>query len=140
LNNAFDRLTKVIETVGSKSFTTETEYDALGRERKHIYPSGYYTINWYDVNGFLTGVTDQHNVSLWQALEENAKGQLTRVNRGGRETTYGFDTRGFPTSIQSVVFHRVCLGNISGKRDESGVEMTKRSQKMRPRKVVRRRR
>ncbi|MDD4921021.1 MAG: RHS repeat-associated core domain-containing protein [Bacteroidales bacterium] len=35
-------------------------------------------------------------------MEENARGQLTRVSRGGKETAYGFDDRGMPTSIQST--------------------------------------
>jgi len=34
-------------------------------------------------------------------LEENAREQLTKVSRGGKETTFGFDSKGLPLSIVS---------------------------------------
>ncbi len=36
---SFDRVTQMDETVGSKTFTTRMEYDALGRENKYYYPT-----------------------------------------------------------------------------------------------------
>ena len=98
----FDRVTQVTETVGAKSFTTKTEYDALGREWKHGYPSGYYTVNQYDVNGLLTSVKDPGGITIWEPLEENAKGQLKRENRGNRETSFDYDILGLPKSIKST--------------------------------------
>lgn len=97
--DAYDRIVRTEETIGAKTFTTETEYDALGRVKRHLYPSDFYTTNWYDVNGLMTEVTDASNRSIWKALEYNAKGQLKRELRGGRETVYNYDTRGFTTGI-----------------------------------------
>jgi len=59
-------------------FTHATEYDALGRVKKETYPSGYYTHNKYDTNGYLYEITDNANRSIWKAVEGNAMGQLTK--------------------------------------------------------------
>ncbi len=97
----FDRVIKVTERVTGKSFTKQTEYDALGRTKKEIYPSGYYTYNVYDTYGNLTEVKDKSGRSIWKAIEENARGQLTKITKGGKETTFAFDERGLPTLISA---------------------------------------
>ncbi len=95
-----DRITKITDIVdNSKTFETGTEYDELGRIKKETYPSGYYTINRYDKYGYLTETIDRNNSSIWKALESNAKGQLTKTAKGGKETTFGFDSKGLPSSI-----------------------------------------
>jgi len=67
---------------------------------KEIYPSGYIITNQYDKYGYLTRIADRNGLSIWNALESNAKGQLTKSSQGGRETVFGFnDPRGFLTSI-----------------------------------------
>ncbi|MDD3077753.1 MAG: SpvB/TcaC N-terminal domain-containing protein [Paludibacter sp.] len=104
--DAFDRVTNVKEEIiGSGTeyevFNRGTVYDALGRVKKEIYPSGYYTVNSYDQYGNLVAVTDASNRSIWTAVNENARGQLTGAAKGGRSITYSFDGRGFPTGIQS---------------------------------------
>jgi len=99
--DSFDRVTNHTEYINGKSFSSATEYDALGREKRHKYPSNYWTFNIYDNNGNLIEVRDDYNHSIWKPLEENARGQLTRVSRGGKETSFGFDSRGLPDSIVS---------------------------------------
>jgi len=100
--DSFDRVTNHTEYINGKSFSSETGYDALGREKRHKYPSSYSTFNIYDNNGNLIEVRDDDNHSIWKPLEEDARGQLTRVSRGGKETSFGFDSRGLPTSITSA--------------------------------------
>jgi YD repeat-containing protein len=96
-----DHIIRTTEVIGDKIFVTKTEYDAFGRERKNIFPSGYTVTNWYDTNGFLTSVTDEKKRTLWMPLQVNAKGQILRENRGGVVTTLGYDNRGFLDSISS---------------------------------------
>lgn len=102
-NFEYDRYDRIIQSTntveGSKVFTSQTEYDQLGRISKETYPGGYYIMNRYDSYGYLTVITDMNGSNIWTALTSNAKGQLTSVSQGGRTTSYGFDTRGFPTSI-----------------------------------------
>lgn len=95
----FDRVTDIKETIGSKVFIKTTNYDYLGRAEKEIYPSGYYTLNTYDQFSNLTEIKDVNNRSIWKAIDENARGQLTNITKGGRACTFGFDSRGLPTSI-----------------------------------------
>lgn len=100
--DAFDRVTNIREEIGTKVLDRGTEYDALGRVKKETYPSGYFTVNTYDKDyGFLTEVKDKHGRQLWKAIQENARGQLTEVQRGGITTNFGFDSKGLPTSIQA---------------------------------------
>ena len=101
----FDRVTNIREEVGSKIFNKETEYDALGRVKKEIFPSGYYTVNHYDANGYLTKIIDKQSRLVWEAMAENARGQLTQEKKGAKITTYEFDGRGLPsfTSASGVL-------------------------------------
>lgn len=57
--------------------------------------------NAYDSCGILTAVTDKAGRTIWKVLDENARGQQTLINRGGKTTAFGYDGRGLPTSIQS---------------------------------------
>ena len=98
--DSYDRIIQTNDTVdGSKVFVSKTEYDLLGNVYRETYPSGYYITDKYDKYGYLTGVTDGYGSGIWQALESNAKGQLTRYSQGNNSTTVGIDSRGFPTSI-----------------------------------------
>ena len=112
----YDRIIQTNDTVeGTKIFISKTEYDPLGNVYKETYPSGYYITNQYDKYGYLTGVTDGNGSNIWQALESNAKEQLTRTQSGGKETTFGFDSRGFPTSIYtSGIFSQTYSFNLNG--------------------------
>jgi len=98
----FDRVTNIREEVGSKIFNKETSYDALGRIKKEIFPSGYYTVNHYDNDyGFLMEVKDKNGRQIWKVNSENARGQITEVQRGGKTTKFGFDGKGLPTGIKA---------------------------------------
>ncbi|MDD4490621.1 MAG: FG-GAP-like repeat-containing protein, partial [Paludibacter sp.] len=95
----FDRVTNIREEIGLNIYNRETAYDALGRIKKETYPSDYYTVNHYDNDyGFLTEVKDKYGRQIWKVNSENAKGQITEVQRGGKTTSFGFD-KGMPTSI-----------------------------------------
>lgn len=99
----FGRVVEVLETVGpDRTFTTQTRYDAFGRVAKQTYPSGYFVVSGYDRYGYLTKVTDKNGKAVWEASEANARGQLTRTKQGGRELTFGYNTKGQPTSIVSA--------------------------------------
>ena len=120
----YDNYDRVIQTRDNadKSFTHQTEYDIFGRISKETYPSGYFVLNEYDNNGYLTKITDSKNVHIWEALESNARGQLTKTKSGTREKTYGFDSRGFPTSIFSSGIMNLGYifdgkGNLTNRRD-----------------------
>lgn len=97
----FDRAIQLTENIKGQQFIRSTEYDLLGRVKKEIYPSGYYVVNSYDKNGYLTETRDRYNTLIWQALASNAKGQFTHVKKGTRETRFTFDNRSFPVSIFS---------------------------------------
>ena len=107
--NITDRVTKVKEEIGSgdlqsptlREFNTSKEYDALGRVKKEIYPSGYYTVNTYDGYGNLTETKDQYNRSIWKANAENARGQLTSVNKGNKTSTYDYWDNGLTKEIKA---------------------------------------
>jgi len=118
-----DRIAQVTDVIeNNKTFVTKTEYDQFGRIDKEIYPTGYYTINGYDKYSNLTSVKDRSNRLIWQALEENAKGQLTRTKSGNKETVSKFNAKGFPESITTAgvsewkyVFDN--KGNLASRRD-----------------------
>ena len=74
--DAHGRMTKVREEIGTKVFERSAEYNAFGRPRKETYPSGYYVLNTYDENGYLTRVDDQDGRLVREILTENARGQL----------------------------------------------------------------
>lgn len=95
----FDRVTNVQETIGARVYNTGKVYDLFGRVQKETYPSGFYTVNTYDSYSNLTEVKDNVSRSIWKAIDENARGQLLHESKGGKTTSYGFDTRGLPTSI-----------------------------------------
>jgi len=119
---SFDRIAQQDETIGAKTFTSSVEYDALGRESKHHYPSGYYTVNTYDSYGNLTEVKDNASRSIWKANDENARGQLTSVSKGAKTTTFGYDDRHMPTSItapgvQDMSFQFDTKGNLQYRTD-----------------------
>ena len=97
----FDRISNVKEEIGTQVYNKQVEYDSYGRVKKELFPSGYYTTNSYDIYGNLSEVRDA-NRSIWKAVEANARGQLTKENKGVKQTLYGYDDRGMTTSIQTA--------------------------------------
>jgi RHS repeat-associated protein len=98
----YDRVTNVKEEIGTRVYNKQVEYDVFGRPKKEIFPSGYYTTNSYDAYGNMTEVKDYAGRSIWKAVSVNARGRLTKESKGGKETSFGYDDRGFTTSIQAV--------------------------------------
>jgi len=120
--DGFDRITNVKEEIGSRVYNTAKEYDVLGRVKKEIFPSGIYTVNSYDSYGHLVEVKDNASRSIWKANAENARHQLTSINKGVKETTFGFDSRGLPTSIvasgvENMSYSFDTKGNLSYRTD-----------------------
>ncbi len=120
--DGFDRVTNVKEEIGTRAYNTAKEYDYFGRVKKEIFPSGFYTVNIYDSYSNLIEVKDKANHSIWKANTENARGQLTSINKGAKETTFGFDSRGLPTSIvaagvENMAYSFDAKGNLSYRTD-----------------------
>jgi len=92
---------KIKEGTGFKTFNRGTVYDLMGRVQKETYPTGYFIQNFYDDYSNITKVIDAGGRVLWKVVSENARGQLTEAQKGGRTINYGFDSRGLPTNIQS---------------------------------------
>lgn len=129
--DAFYRVTQMVESVGAdKSFTSQTTYDAFGRVQKEVMPSGYYTKNNYDKYGYLTSVTDKTGLTIWEAIESNARGQLTSMKQGGRVLINSFDQRGLSTGIYSSgIIDMAYLFNAKGNLDERTDGITNQSEK-----------
>lgn len=73
---------------------------------KETYPSGYYTLNHYDNNGYLYKITDQSSRNIWEAVAENARGQLTEEKKGGNSDYYYYyyyDNRGLPDNTYGMI-------------------------------------
>jgi RHS repeat-associated core domain len=95
------RITRLREEIDSKTIDSDTEYDILGRVKKEIYSSGYYTVNHYDKNGYMYKVTDGAGRDIWQALAENAKGQIRSIKKGSVTTDYQYNNYGLLTNASS---------------------------------------
>jgi len=124
--DGFNRVIKTTEDIitngTTREYISEKSYDVYGRVKKEIYPTGYSTINSYDKYGNLTEVTDATR-SIWKVVDENAKGQILHVNKGGKVTTYDFDTRGLPTGISAdgvvkAAYSFNAKGNLEYRTDE----------------------
>lgn len=100
--DSFDRVVRLDETIQGRLFITRLTYDALGREKQHVYPSGYTTTNHYDNNGYLIQITDDQSHVIWKAEAADARGHLTKVRKGGVSTSYAYDDRGYLTGIKAA--------------------------------------
>ncbi|GAO29182.1 RHS repeat-associated core domain-containing protein [Geofilum rubicundum] len=129
-NNRPIKMTEIID--GNKTYDFKTEYDAYGRVKKEIYPSGFYISNEYDENGFLINVTDSKDQKIWEAVEANAKGQLTRYRQGGHETFVDYhDIWGLPNTIVSgdninMAYYYTEKGNLDYREDRSTSGITQK--------------
>ena len=74
----FGRITKCVESLPDKSFTTKYAYAKnYGGATKVTYPSGYAVTNVYDDYGNLTAVKNGET-TLWQWTELDKMGRLTK--------------------------------------------------------------
>ena len=119
----FDRITNLKEEItGTKVYDRQATYDSYGRIQRETFPSGYYTENTYDANGILTEVNDRYGNLIWKFVEENARGQLVKETKGGKTTTYGYDSYGFLSSINcpdviNMSFSFGSDGNLNNRKD-----------------------
>ncbi|MDN5291870.1 MAG: hypothetical protein PWQ06_2109 [Anaerophaga sp.] len=98
----YDRIIKQTETIeGNKTFISEKSYDKYGRLTKEIYPTGYSISRTYNKYGVPKNISDNNGKMIWEAIDENPGGQLTKVKKGEMEVSYTFDNRGFPEYIKS---------------------------------------
>ena len=101
-NKNYDRVVKVDETVGVKTYTTSYTHDSYGRQLTETFPTGYATTNHYNDYGILFKITDSKNRTVWEANAENELGQLTSVNKNGITQTFSYDVAGRTTSINAT--------------------------------------
>jgi len=119
----YDRIIQTNDTVDdSRVYIQKTDYDLLGNVYRETYPSGYYVTNQYDLYGYLTERTERYGLSIWKAVESNAKGQLTKYSQGNNTISLGIDSRGFPTSIAcgsiiNMSYSFTSKGNLDYRQD-----------------------
>ncbi len=83
------RLTQETENIQGQPYTTQYNYDALGRPLVVTHPSGFATKQVYNELGYLVRIIDNQNAQLLYELKEmNALGQLTQSYAGNGYTTY----------------------------------------------------
>ncbi|MFK5854922.1 MAG: RHS repeat-associated core domain-containing protein [Bacteroidota bacterium] len=103
VTNEYDKYSRIIkktQTIDSKEYVFNYEYNILGETKKITWPSGF-AVNYHYKNGYFSGVEQTSTgIMLWELYNTNAKEQITQYMLGNRLlTTKGFDTYGFPLSI-----------------------------------------
>ncbi|MBX7183240.1 MAG: FG-GAP-like repeat-containing protein, partial [Bacteroidia bacterium] len=92
----------------SEIFTTSYTYNQYEQLTSTTYPSGFVIKNIFDQNGYLVGIKDAVNHSLFSANTANGKGQLTNYTLGNGKITentydqYGYLRRTFTQGIQDL--------------------------------------
>ncbi len=116
-------ITKVIQTVDSVTYTTETTYDALGRTTSIKYPDNEIVAYTYDTGGNLSQVTGYATYTNYNAL-----GQAQSVSYGnGVTTTYQYystnnrlsslNTNGPTQGLINLTYSYDNAGNVTGITD-----------------------
>ena len=118
----FDRIVNVREEIGGRIYNRGVEFDRYGRVAREIFPTGFYIANIYDNHSNLVEVRDSRNRLIWRPLEENARGQLLRKQKGTQITYYTFDERGLPATaftagIQDKRYEFNQRGNLMSRSD-----------------------
>jgi RHS repeat-associated protein len=84
------RLTHTTQQSYRETFTVETQYDALSRPEKTIYPTGLTVAQQYNQHGYLTAITDgkaQNPKTYWEATAVDPFGNVSASTQGnGVET------------------------------------------------------
>ena len=88
--DSYGRVISEDETVNSKTFTTKTSYNAIGKIDILAYPSGFSVKNNYDANGYLISVTSpsDNGLCFWKVGKDNAAGQMLSETYGENTTIY----------------------------------------------------
>ncbi len=128
---AHGRVEKTVESLpGTGNYTTRFNYLPDGKLDKLTYPGGFKVKHHYDPNhGYLQKVTSEDNtVTYWEAIAENARGQLTEYQQGGQLATFrDYDpSTGYHSSTQTRTSDNTVLHHLGFKYDPLG-NLTSRS-------------
>jgi len=120
------RVTKTIEIIQDKTFTTETTYNTANNLPENTtYPSGLRVKNEYDASGRLLSVKNSAtDYTYWTASKRNARGQLESIAYGNKlitNVTYnapkGYITDISTGGIQSWTYTYNTVGNLTDRRN-----------------------
>ncbi|WKZ20521.1 MAG: RHS repeat-associated core domain-containing protein [Candidatus Jettenia sp. CY-1] len=131
--NRLGQTVKIIKTVDSINYTTQTTYDALGRAHTITYPDSTVIKYEYDTGGNLYRVKDNSTGFVYAAYTDyNALGQIGRIDFGNGVNTvyqylpqnnrlYSINTSspnpGFSNLLISLSYTYDNVGNITGIAD-----------------------
>ncbi|MFV0269473.1 MAG: RHS repeat domain-containing protein, partial [Draconibacterium sp.] len=54
----------------------------------------------YNANGYMYEIKDKLNRSIWKALTADARGQLTKTQKGNKSTDFTYNAAGLPSTIK----------------------------------------
>ena len=121
------RVTRELETIGSRSFSTQFAYNDLNQLAYITYPNGASVRNWYTETGYLWRVRHPgHGKLYWQADSMNARGQLEVATLGnGLKVRSAFDP--LTGRVSRITTHGITdwqytfneTGSLTSRRDVS---------------------
>ncbi len=124
--DAYGRVVRQQETVGSKTFNVYTSFDQQNHVDVITYPNGFQVRHVYATNGLLTGIKNASTSAvIWQQNAANARGQVTSQTYGnGLATQCTFDALGRLTAIntpgiQNWSYAYDAVGDLTMRRDNS---------------------
>ncbi len=99
----YDRIKKLTEQVGDISMEASYQYDEYGRESAINYPQGFGIKYSYDPGtGELIGITTNTDLPIWNLVDINEHGQITKYNSGnGLQTELIYDANNFLSRIKT---------------------------------------
>ncbi len=104
-----ERISTRKEYIDSEIYTFVYNYNSSSGELEYYqYPTGYRIKYRYNNDGYMNMVEDvSTGLMLWNALDNNARGQLTDFSLGnGLYTQNQFDQYGFPRRITTTDFNK----------------------------------
>ncbi|WP_416396165.1 RHS repeat-associated core domain-containing protein [Allohahella sp. A8] len=133
--NYYDSLSRPyaeMRTIDGKALTTVTDFDNFSRPRATMYPGGLVVHQKYNHRSMLTSIVRDTGGIYWQAVETDAKGQVTleRLANGVITTSRGYmaETGWIESIVSSTpaalgdlqVNHYTydALGNVSSRSDD----------------------
>ncbi len=99
----YDRIKKLTEQVGDISMEASYQYDEYGRESAINYPQGFGIKYSYNPGtGELIGITTNTDLPIWNLVDINEHGQITKYNSGnGLQTELIYDANNFLSRIKT---------------------------------------
>ena len=126
--DALGRDWKTVESIDGVSYTETMGYDNLGRLETYTYPDNY-IIKYEYQNGQLAKVKTNNNATIWEALQQDNMGNITKYKSGSSEETNkyydpsngrltGISTGvGSNSSIQNLAYDYDVFGNLGMRSD-----------------------